>query len=410
MYNANICIIYSREMKALYKEKILKRAQDIKEELISIRRYLHMNPEPGLMEINTSHFVAQKLREIGLEVQTEVGITGVIGTLKGKYPGKTILLRADMDCLKIEEQNLFDFKSKNPGFMHACGHDAHMAWLLGAAMILSEFRNDLKGNVKFIFQPAEEMIGGAERMIKQGVLSNPKVDAAIGAHVWPSIESGKIGVKYGPMMAAPDVFKIKILGKGGHGAMPHNCVDPIAIACQVYLGLQTIVSRKVSPTDPLVITISTFNAGSAANIIPDEAELTGTTRTFDDDLRERLPLMMENVIKGITAAHGGSYEFEYNKCYPAVINDSSMAKLAESSVSELLGIDNVEILPDPEMIGEDFSFYQRAVPGVFLAIGTRNEDKGIDYPLHSANFNLDEDIIPRAAAVFAYCAIKYINQ
>jgi amidohydrolase len=394
----------------LYNERILIKADEIKEELIAIRRHIHMNPEPGLEEVKTAQYIAQKLRQLGLEVQIEVGITGVIGTLKGKYPGKTILLRADMDCLRIDEQNLFEFKSQNSGFMHACGHDAHIAWLLGAAMILTELRDELKGNVKFLFQPAEEIIGGAERMIKQGALLNPKVDAAIGGHVWPSIASGKIGIKYGPMMAAPDVFKIKIYGKGGHGAMPHICVDPIAIACQVYLGLQTIVSRKVNPIDPLVITVSTFNAGSASNIIPDKADLTGTTRTFDDDLRAKLPAMMESVIKGITEAHGGTYEFEYTKCYPAVINDGSMTALVENSVSELLGRDNLEIIHNPEMIGEDFSFFQRAVPGVFIAVGTLSEAKGINFPLHSANFNIDEDIISKAAAVFAYCTVKYLNE
>lgn len=369
-----------------------------------------MNPEPGLEEVKTSQFIAEKLRSLGLEVQTEIGITGVIGTLRGKELGKTILLRADMDCLKMNEQNDFDFKSRTPGLMHACGHDAHISWLLGAAMILNEFKDELKGNVKFLFQPAEEVQGGAERMIKQGALLEPKVDAAIGGHVWPSIQSGKIGIKYGPMMAAPDMFKIKINGKGGHGAMPHVCVDPIAIACQVYLGLQTIVSRKVHPVDPLVITVSTFNAGSAHNIIPDEVVLTGTTRTFNDNLREKLPAMMESVIKGITEGHGGSYEFEYTKCYPAVINEGEMTALVEASVCELLGKDNVEIIHTPEMIGEDFAFFQRAVPGVFIAVGTLNKEKGIDFPLHSANFNLDEDIIPKAAAVFARAAIKYLNE
>lgn len=403
-------VIYSRELIILYNEKILKKAEAIKEELIAIRRHLHMNPEPGLEEIKTSQFVAEKLKALGLEVQTEIGITGVMGTLRGKYPGKTILLRADMDCLKIEEQNTFDFISKNPGFMHACGHDAHMAWLLGAAMILTELKDELKGNVKFLFQPAEEMIGGAERMIKDGALLNPKVDAAIGGHVWPSIESGKIGIKYGPMMAAPDLFTIKIYGKGGHGALPHTCVDPIAIACQVYLGLQTIVSRKVNPVDPLVITVTTFNAGSASNIIPDEVILTGTTRTFNEELREKLPHLMEDVIKGITQAHGGSYEFEFSKRYPAVINDGSMAALVEASVSELLGKDSVEIIQNPEMIGEDFSFFQRAVPGVFIAVGTHNEERGINFPLHSANFNIDEDIISKASAVFAHCALKFLNE
>ncbi|WP_032122312.1 M20 metallopeptidase family protein [Clostridium amazonitimonense] len=394
----------------MLQELILKKAEDIKEELIHIRRDIHAHPEFALEEIRTSEVIAEKLEAMGLEVQREIGVTGVIGTLRGTSPGKTILLRADMDCLKIEEETGLEFKSLNKGYMHACGHDAHMTWLLGAAMILSDLKEHIKGNVKFLFQPAEEVVGGAERMIKAGALENPKVDAAIGAHVWPSISSGKIGIRYGEMMAAPDVFTIKIIGRGGHGAAPHTCVDPISIACQVYMALQTIVSRRVDAVDPVILTVGRFEAGNAFNIIPNEVIMEGTTRTLNKDLREALPGMMESIIKGITESQGGNYDFEYRFCYPPVINDNSMADLVKEAGGLILGEENIEIMKKPEMIGEDFSYFQNEVPGVFIAIGTLNEEKGINKPLHNACFTIDEDILHKASAVFAMSAIKFLNE
>ncbi|WIF96097.1 M20 metallopeptidase family protein [Caminicella sporogenes] len=394
----------------MFKEKILKKAEEIKEELISIRRDIHAHPEIGLQEKRTSALVAEKLKKLGIEVKTNVGITGVVGLLKGKYPGKTILLRADMDCLEMTELNNIEYKSKYPGLMHACGHDAHTTWLLGAAMILSEFKDELHGNVKFLFQPAEESQGGANRMINEGVLENPKVNAAIGAHVWPIVESGKIGIKYGSMMAAPDKFTLTIYGKGGHGAEPHNCIDPISIGCQVYMSLQTIVSRKINPIKPAVISITMFNAGSAHNVIPDRVEMVGTVRTLTNELREKIPKMMESIIKGITEANGGSYEFEYIPYYPPVINNDEITDVVKHAGEEILGKDNVVELKNPTMGGEDFSYFQQKVPGTFFVVGTYNEDKKITKPLHSPYFNIDEDILSKASAVLAECALLYLNK
>ncbi|RKD21929.1 amidohydrolase [Caminicella sporogenes DSM 14501] len=394
----------------MFKEKILKKAEEIKEELISIRRDIHSHPEIGLQEKRTSALVAEKLKKLDIEVKTNVGITGVIGLLKGKYPGKTILLRADMDCLEMTELNDIEYKSKYPGLMHACGHDAHTTWLLGAAMILSEFKDELHGNVKFLFQPAEESQGGANRMINEGVLENPKVDAAIGAHVWPIVESGKIGIKYGSMMAAPDKFTLTIYGKGGHGAEPHNCIDPISIACQAYMSLQTIVSRKINPIEPAVISITMFNAGSAHNVIPDRVEMVGTVRTLTNELREEIPKMMESIIKGITEANGGSYEFEYIPYYPPVINNDEITDVVKHAGEEILGKDNVVELKNPTMGGEDFSYFQQKVPGAFFVVGTYNENKKITKPLHSPYFNIDEDILSKASAVLAESALLYLNK
>ena len=369
-----------------------------------------MHPEIGLQEIRTSALVAEKLKSLGIEVITNVGITGVVGTLKGKYPGKTILIRADMDCLELQEQNEVEYKSQAPGRMHACGHDAHTTWVLGAAMILSGLKDQLHGNVKFLFQPAEETNGGADRMIQEDALENPHVDAAIGAHVWPAVESGKIGVKYGSMMAAPDLFRITIHGKGGHGAEPHNCIDPIAIGCQVYMAFQTIISRRTNPVEPAVLTVGQFTAGTAHNIIPDKVNMVGTVRTLSYELRESIPKMMEAVLKAIAEANGATYQFEYIPYYPSVINDDEMTALVETAGKEILGDSNVIRLDKPTMGAEDFSYFQQKVPGAFFTVGTYNPEKGIIKPLHNPQFNLDEDILPKAAAVLAQCAATYLNR
>lgn len=394
----------------MFEGKIIEKSKEIQSELVTIRRDIHAHPEVGLNEKRTAELVAKKLEELGLEVQRNIGVTGVIGLLKGKNPGKTVLLRADMDCLEMEELNDVEYKSKHKGLMHGCGHDAHTTWLLGAAMILSQLKDDIKGNVKFLFQPAEETLGGADRMIKQGALENPTVDAAIGAHVWPIVESGKIGIKYDSMMAAPDMFKLKIYGKGGHAAEPHNCIDPISIGCQVYTALQTIVSRKINPVEPAVLSVTTFNAGSAHNIIADRVDMCGSVRTLTDEMRKKMPKWIEEIVKDITHANGGTYEFEYTPYYPPVINNNDMVKLVKEAGGNILGDDSVVELSVPTMGGEDFSYFQQKVPGVFFVVGTYNEEKGLVNALHNPKFNIDEDILHKAAAVLAEAAMLYLNK
>jgi len=394
----------------MQKEDVLKKAEAIKDELISIRRDIHAHPEIGRHEKRTPELIANKLRELGLEVRTNVADTGVIGTLKGKYPGKTILLRADMDCLAITELNDVEYKSQNPGLMHGCGHDSHTTWLLGAAMILSQYKDELHGNVKFLFQPDEEGDGGADRMIKDGALEDPHVDAAIGAHVWPSIEAGKIGVRYGSMMASPDRILITIYGKGGHGAEPNNCIDPITTACQVQMALQTIISRRISPVEPAVITIARITGGTTHNVIPAKVEMEGTVRTLTYDLREKMPKMIENIVKGICEANGTTYEFVYDPHYPPVINNDEMTALVEECGKEILGDENVVKVDKPTMGGEDFSYFQLKVPGSFFIVGTYNPEKGLTSSLHNAHFNIDEDILPKASAVLAQCALTYLSK
>ena len=392
----------------MQEEKILEYAKAIEEKLIIIRRDLHAHPELGLEEYRTSGIIATYLQELGLEVTRGIGKTGVVALLRGKMEGKTILLRADMDCLKLEEKNHIEYKSINKGYMHACGHDVHVSWLLGAAMILSKFKEEIKGNVKFVFQPAEEFSAGAELMIAEGVLENPKVDAAIGAHIWPFVEAGKIAVKSGAIMASTDMFKIEVCGEGGHGAHPNKCIDPLVAATEIFTALQTIVSRRLDPLEPAVVTVGKFNSGTAYNIIPDKAYLEGTIRTINNETREKVPLIMEEIIKGITLANGASYKFEYQQFHPPVTNDKNMTELLKASTEKLFGEDSFLKVERPAMTGEDFSFFQQKVPGVFFWVGNGSEEKCTNVPLHSPNFQADETAIARAAALFANCALEYL--
>lgn len=393
----------------MFKSIILEKAEKLKDKLITIRRDIHAHPEIGMHENRTAKVIADKLKELGIEVQEHVGGTGVVGLLRGKEPGRTILLRADMDCLRLREENDIKYKSQYPEFMHACGHDAHVSWLIGAASILAEFKDEFSGNVKFLFQPAEEGAGGAEKTIHSGVLENPKVDVVIGAHVWPGIAAGKIGIKPGPLMAASDNFKIVIHGKGGHGGQPQKCIDPIAVACEIYMALQTVISRKVDPLEPAVISIGKFNAGSAHNIIPDRAELEGTIRTLTYEVREKMPAMIESIIKGISEANGAEYEFDFTPYHAPVVNDYEITTMLGKAASRVIGAKNVIIVDKPTMIGEDFSSFEEKVPGTFFWVGNLNKEKGITEPLHSPEFNVDEDIIYKAAAIFAQFALIYLD-
>lgn len=395
----------------MHEKFILQKSEEIKEKLIQIRRELHAHPEQSLREFKTSRMISKRLKELKIDVKTFENTTGVVGILRGKRGnGKTILLRADIDCLKIQEENDIEYKSQVDGLMHACGHDAHTAWLLGAAEILSELRNEFSGNIKFLFQPGEEGYGGADIMIHHGILLDPKVDAIIGAHVWPTIDSGKIGVKYGPMMAASDTFKLTIHGRGGHGGQPNKCIDPIAAACEIYIGFQTIISRKLDPTEPAVITVGKFNAGSAHNIIPEDVYMEGTIRTLTYETRCKIPEMMDLVVKGITEANDATYELNILPFHAPVINDAEVTSTIEETIKDIFGKTSIVKVHNPTMIGEDFSSYQEKVPGSFIWIGINNPEKGTNKPLHSPDFNLDEEVISKTAALFASTAIKFLKE
>ncbi|HHV73011.1 MAG TPA: amidohydrolase [Clostridia bacterium] len=389
---------------------IKQKAEELKPVLVELRRKIHAHPELGFEEEKTAALIAETLQKLEFEVQTGIAKTGVVGLLRGEKAGKTIAFRADMDALALQEENDKPYASLHPGKMHACGHDAHTTSLLGAAMILKELQNNLPGNIKFIFQPAEESTGGAKPMIEEGVLANPQVDAIFAPHVWPDYPAGKITVQYGPTMAAPDYFEIEITGKSGHGALPHKSIDAIIVACQVVNSLQTIVSRKRDPLDPLVLSIGTIQGGSAFNVIADRVKMTGTVRTFNLETREKMPLLMEEIISGICKAFGADYKFKYEKYFPPTINDEKMTAIAEKSAAKIVGKENVIVETKPSMGGEDFSFFLQEVPGSYIKIGINNPAKGIIYPLHHPKFDLDEDVLPITAALMAQIAWDFLQE
>ena len=369
--------------------------------MINLRETIHMYPEDGFSEFTTSKIIIEELEKLGIKVQKNVAKTGVVGLIEGKYPGKTVLLRADMDALKIQEQADVEYKSKIDGMMHACGHDGHVAGLLGAAMILNELKDNLHGNVKLVFQPAEERDGGALPMIEEGVLENPKVDAAFAAHLWGYL-------KEGPMMASPDIFNIKVIGKGGHGAVPQESIDPIVITCQIVNSLQTIVSRKINPLDPVVITCGRIQGGDCHNVIPNEVELEGTIRTFNEETRNWVPKVMEDLIRGITTSQGAAYEFKYEPKYPALINDKYMTSFAKESLKKVVGEENVFDLKEPNMGGEDFAYFAQKVPSAFIFVGIAN-NKSEPVIHHNPYFKWDSKNVGILAQSLSQIAIDYLK-
>ncbi|GEC90480.1 MULTISPECIES: M20 family metallopeptidase [Brevibacillus] len=383
-----------------------KAVEEIKDQVIAWRRYLHENPELSFHEEKTAQFVYETLLTFGnLEVSRPTK-NSVMARLIGSQPGKVLAMRADMDALPITEENTFEFVSKNPGVMHACGHDGHTSMLLGTAKLLSGMKDQIKGEVRFFFQHAEEVYpGGAEEMVQAGVMDG--VDMVIGTHLWSTMEFGTVGICPGPMMAAPDTFWITVLGKGGHAALPHETIDSIAIAAQVVTNLQHIVSRNADPLDNLVLSVTQFVGGTTHNVIPGAVEICGTVRSFDKNLRESVPGLMERVIKGITEAHGAGYKFKYEFGYRPVINDAEVTKLMEEVVEESLGAEWVEHMR-PTMGGEDFSAFQQKAPGCFFYVAAGNKEKGITYPHHHPRFTIDEDALEVGVKMFVNAARKIV--
>jgi amidohydrolase len=380
----------------------------LKHEMIQMRRDFHRRPEPGFQEVETSKVVAKRLEEYGLEVTGGIAKTGVAGLLRGRRKGKTIIIRADMDALTVREQTGLEFASENEGVMHACGHDGHMSIALTTARILSQHRDELRGNVKFVFQPAEEAPGGAKPMIEEGVMESPKVDAAIGLHLWNYLPIGKVAVSPGPVMASMDSMRIKIKGKGGHGAIPHEAVDSIVVSSNVVTALQTVVSREIAPLAPSVVSIGTIKGGYAFNIIADVVEMEGTTRALDVELQKTLPERIERIIKGVTSGMRADYDFDYTFLYPVTINDEGMVRLIEEVSATVVGEENVMSF-EGTMGGEDMAFFLREVPGCYFFLGSSNKEKGLDQPHHSPQFDFDEDAMPIGVEIFARAAMKYLE-
>lgn len=368
-----------------------KEVLDIKAETVQIRRDIHKNPELGFEEFRTSQLIYDYLKDLGYEV-SKIAKTGVIGLLKVKDAEKTIGIRADIDCLPLQELNTFEYASINHGKMHACGHDGHTATALSVAKILKQKQHLLKSNIKFLFQPAEESPGGALPMIEEGALENPKVDTIIGMHVWNENEIGKVVVKSGPLMASADEFKIKIKGKGGHGAVPQFTVDSIVVAAHVITALQTIVSRNVGPLEPAVLTIGKIQGGSNFNIIAETTEMIGTVRTFDTKLSLEMEEKINKMVKNVTEAFGASYELEYTRIYPPTFNDEKISEKVKEIAEKVVGKENV-ITTEMTMGAEDMSFFLQKVPGCYFLVGSANKEKGITHPHHSPYFDFDENAL-----------------
>jgi len=385
---------------------IHKLVDEHKELVINTRRDLHRIPEVGYTEKKTSAYVADYLNREGLEVQTGIAEFGGVGLLRTGRPGPTLMIRADMDALPLQEETGLEFASTHDGVMHACGHDAHMAMGLTAATVLNKIRDELSGTVKFIFQPAEEGPGGAEPMIKAGVMENPKVDYAIGCHMWPEIPEGTIGVRSGPFMAAMDRYDLKIIGKGGHGAMPHICVDALEVGTQVVSALQRISSRNIDPLEPVVVTVGSFQAGTAFNIIPGEAVLSGTTRTFDLDIWHSWESRLEKVIRGVCESMGADYEFKFSKGYPPTINDDGMSDLVRRCAAEVVGPDKV-IEPSKTMGGEDMSYFLQQAKGCYFVLGTGREGGS---QVHTARFSFNEDVLTLGVETHCRYALELLGR
>ena len=388
-------------------EKILQKANELRRTIIDWRRDFHQHPEIGLRTFDTARKVEKSLKELGIETRMLANGAGVRGYLKGGAPGKTFALRADIDALPLQEEADVPYKSMNPGVMHGCGHDAHTAMLLGAATILSGLREELRGNVVLVFQPAEETGEGAKAMVEDGVLEG--VDAIFGIHVSTTFDSGALGYRIGPIMAAGDFFDVKITGKGGHGALPHEAIDPIVIAANAISALQTIVSREVSPLESAVISICKMEAGKGAyNVIPDFATFGGTLRSQDPGMREYLPKRVREILDGIVPAMRGSYEFNLMRRFPPTINDEKMISFVAKVSRELLGEEKVFEMK-PMMGSEDFSCYLEKVPGAFVFLGVKNKEKGTIYPHHHPRFDVDEEILPIGTALEVATAMEYLQ-
>ena len=386
-----------------------REAEEILPGVIADRRFLHEHPELSFQEYETAKFVAERLRSLGLDdVQTGIARTGVVGILHGHRPGKVVLLRADMDALPIDEANDVPYKSQNPGVMHACGHDAHTAILLGVARVLSSKRESFSGTIKFMFQPAEEGLGGAKAMIEAGVLENPHVDAVFGLHVSQWTPAGVVQARDNAAMMGGNQLNIKIQGRGGHGAQPHLTVDPIAVGSAIVAALHTVVSRTDDPVDPGVVTIGAFNAGSAANVIPDTAELSGSIRTVSIAQRDALIHRATEIATGIGKAMGAEVEVATKLGVPPTVNDPVMAALVREVAAEIVPPENVE---QGELVAgsEDFSEFLNERPGAFFMLGTRNESKGFIGAHHNPSFDIDEEPLSIGISVLAGTAVRYLD-
>ena len=380
------------------------------DETVAIRRHIHQNPELAFDEWNTSKFIAEKLAEYGIEFNTGIAKTGIVGTIHGTKSEPQVALRADMDALPIFEKNQVDYKSQNEGIMHACGHDAHSASLLGTARILQELRAELPGSIRLIFQPSEEKLpGGASVMIEEGVLENPKPKAVLGQHVMPFIDSGRVGFRPGKYMASADEIKLIVTGKGGHAALPHLASDTVSALCQIIVNLQQVVARKANPLLPTVLSFCTIKAGNGAyNVLPERAEVLGTLRTMDEDWRARAHQFITDIAESTARSLGAECKVEILNGYPVLFNAEELTGRTIQYAHEYMEVDNCEEL-DLWMAAEDFAYYSQKGDACFYRLGTRNTEKGITSAVHTPTFNIDEDSLEIGSGLMAYLAFKNLE-
>lgn len=386
---------------------IEKKAFEMTDELISVRRQLHKTPETDFEEVKTAEFIRKKLKEYGIEY-TVSAKTGTVALIKGKNTEKTVLLRADIDGLPIKDESDFEIKSERDGYMHACGHDIHATCLLGAAKILNDMKDELNGNVKLVFQPAEEGIGGALPMIKDGVLENPHVDGAFALHVEPLEKTGNIRIKNGSMMASPDDFKIIVHGKGGHASAPESCINPVTIGAEIVKALDNL-NETVLKDKPCVMTVCYFNGGTCNNAIPQTAEIMGTARSLDNETREMLAGVIEETAYKTAEGLGTTVDFTFNKLFPPVVNNTEMNEIVIKSAEKLECIKEIVTLDKPAMAGDDFAYFTERVMGTYFRLGVGNAEKGAVYPIHSPKFIADEAAIPVGAALLAQSAVEFLD-
>jgi amidohydrolase len=379
--------------------------QEIAAEVVELRRDLHRHPELGFQEVRTAALVADYLRGLGLPVRTGVARTGVVALVEGAQPGPTLLLRADMDALPVHEETGLPFASQEPGKMHACGHDGHTAILLGTARLLADLRPRLKGCVKLVFQPAEEGPGGALPMIEEGVLEDPRVDAAVGLHLWADLPLGRVGLRPGPMMAASDTFDIRIGGRGGHAARPDQALDPIVAAAHLVTALQSLVSRSVDPFESVVVSVTRIHGGEADNVIPTEVRLGGTVRTFREDLRADVRARMERMCRELPAAFGARGEFVFHEGYPAVVNHPQVTRLVEACCREVLAVDGA-VEDHRTTGGEDMAYFLQRVPGCYFFLGARPATG--HFPHHHPRFDLAEEALPLGVEILVRICQRFL--
>jgi amidohydrolase len=389
-------------------QQLLIDAQDLFKFTQEIRRDIHQFPEMGFKEVRTSGIVAGELKNLGLEVQTGVAETGVVGILEGSSDGATILLRFDMDALPINEETDAPYSSKNPGVMHACGHDGHVAIGLTVARMLHNRRDSIKGRIKFIFQPAEEGMGGAERMIQEGILENPRPDLALSVHVWNEQPVGWFGISPGPVMAGGEIFKVKVIGKGGHGALPQSAVDPVIASAQIITALQTIVSRNIIPLEAAVVSVTYVKAGDVFNVIPPFAEFGGTIRTFDKGVRQIVLNRFGEVVGKVAEALGCQVEIELKQLTPALVNDPKVTEAVDRILQEIMPQATIE-RSFKTMGSEDMAYVLEKIPGCFVFVGSKNAEMGFVYGHHHPKFDIDERALINGAAIVSAAAMKILS-